>query len=45
VFSDSLEGPAVDFTTAIPADGLSMLSGRVSLMTGEIIQGVDTVIF
>jgi hypothetical protein len=45
MFFDALEGPAVNLTTAIPADGLSVLPGRVALVTGKIIQGVDTVIF
>jgi hypothetical protein len=45
MFFYALEGPPVDLTTAMPVNGLSMFPRRVSLVAGEIIQGVDTMIF
>ena len=35
----------MDFTTPMPANGLPMLRGRVSLVAGEIVGGVEPVIF
>jgi hypothetical protein len=45
MFFDALESLAVDLTTTIPADGLSMFFGRISFVTGEIVKGIDSVIF
>jgi hypothetical protein len=42
---DPSEGPSVDLTTAVFDNGLSMCPGRIPLVAGEIVQGIDAVVF
>src|SRR5208337_4347499 len=42
---DPSEGPAVDLTTAVPTDGLSMCPSGIPFVAGEVVQGIELVVF
>jgi hypothetical protein len=45
MFLDPLKGPAVDLAAAVLLDGRAVLRCRISLMAGEIVEGIALVIF